>query len=126
MIMDKHKLGSPSASTVKTITLLTEWGAELKMRSPQGGMTAAHHQKMWCFDDAVTVVGSHNLTSNSVHRCTEVIHVDKAVVSVRAFNKEFERLWSLAEYIDVTSLQPKAARGSSGSSSCQARRSEPS
>ena len=117
ILCDKQKLaaGIPSKGTVAALQNMLEWGAEIRMRSPHGSIYAAHHQKAWCFDDCVSIIGSHNLTSNSAERCDEGALVTKALSTVQEFNQEFERLWAKSEPVVPSALRPKTFASSDSS-----------
>ena len=82
------------------------------------------HEKVWIFDDAYVMMGSHNLTHNSLNNCEETIEANTACCVVDAHLQHHADLWEACkdkqlteEYLrELIQAKAKKLKGKSRSS----------
>jgi phosphatidylserine/phosphatidylglycerophosphate/cardiolipin synthase-like enzyme len=105
ILLDEGQAKSPSTRyQAEAMRTLSEWRAELRVYRPPGGGFASLHQKTMLVDRAVYVVGSSNMTDNSLHCNVEATIVTRAAEVCEKGLRQFEQIWALASPVSENLL----------------------
>ena len=106
VLVDQGQMRSPSCTQQASALLaMTEWGAKLRSRKPGTSFNSAQHEKSWLFDRQMVVVGSMNLTTNSVLNCEESVCATREMGAVDAYAAHYSAIWEEAEEVTREDLE---------------------